>query len=448
MPRFRKRWLVVTINPVISKHNIVVPVKDSATYLVVNPLYGVADILTRDEKDLLLSGEDPFHEFSERGYHTLESSEKSAFKLSYLDFLDRRERDEIQLFFVPNYSCNFACSYCYQEGYNASSKNIERPVVDAFFDYVCSTFSDRRKYVTVFGGEPLLPGEKQQNMIRYFMDKAKKNDIEVAYVTNGYTLSSYVSLLRQYAIREIQVTLDGTESVHNQRRYLKGNSSTFQQIVEGIDACLEAGISINLRMVVDRDNLGNLPELAKFAIDKGWTSSLLFKTQIGRNYELHHCNSSPERLFDRLTLYEALYEMLKEFPHIAEFYKPSFSIARHLAENGALPLPLFDSCPACKTEWAFDFTGTIYSCTATVGKKGEELGTFYPSITMNQEAIEAFQERDVTTIEACRSCALALACGGGCASVAKNANNHHVLTPDCRPVKELLSLGAAYYLNQ
>jgi len=39
-----------------------------------------------------------------------------------------------------------------------------------------------------------------------------------------------------------------------------------------------------------------------------------------------------------------------------------------------------------------------------------------------------------------------LACGGGCASVAKNKNGHPN-SPDCRPVKELLSLGAAYYLK-
>jgi len=132
-------------------------------------------------------------------------------------------------------------------------------------------------------------------------------------------------------------------------------------------------------------------------------------------------------------------------PYIAEFYKPAFSIAKYISENEALPVPLFDSCPACKTEWAFDFTGTIYSCTATVGKKGEELGTFYPTVSRNEEVISQWHDRDVTTIKECKSCSVALACGGGCASVAKNKHGHPN-TPDCRPVKELLSLGAAHYL--
>jgi len=256
----------------------------------------------------------------------------------------------------------------------------------------------------------------------------------------------YLDLLSKHRIREVQVTLDGTEEVHDARRFMHGKIPTFARIVEGIDACLDAGISVNLRMVADKDNLGNLPALARFAIDRGWTSNPIFKTQIGRNYELHHCNSTPDRLFDRASLYGAMYDLLQEHPYIAEFYKPAFSIAKFISENEELPQPLFDSCPACKTEWAFDYTGTIYSCTATVGKQGEELGTFYPVVSLNTAAVEAWQERDITTISECKDCSLALACGGGCASVAKNKNGS-VASPDCRPVKELLSLGAAYYFK-
>jgi hypothetical protein len=65
-------------------------------------------------------------------------------------------------------------------------------------------------------------------------------------------------------------------------------------------------------MVVDKENIDNLSDLARFAIDKGWTKSRYFKTQIGRNYELHHCQSSPDKLFDRISLYERIFDMTKE----------------------------------------------------------------------------------------------------------------------------------------
>ena len=200
-------------------------------------------------------------------------------------------------------------------------------------------------------------------------------------------------------------------------------------------------------MVIDKENMNNLPELAQFAIDKGWSKSPYFKTQIGRNYELHHCQSAPDKLFSRVSLYESLYELIKQYPHIIEFYKPAYSISKFLSENGELPDPLFDSCPACKTEWAFDYTGTIYSCTATVGKADESLGTFYPEVSKKEDAINAWESRDVTAIEECKSCNLQLACGGGCGSVAKNRTGN-ACTSDCRPVKDLISLGIASYIEK
>lgn len=431
----------------ISKYNITVPIKDSTDFFIVNPLHKSADIISEQELDLLKKENDPNGDFQSRGYIAEEAADKKAFKLAYIDFMEEREKDETQLFFVPNYACNFACSYCYQEGYEPVKQTLNNDIIDAFFEYVRVEFAGKKKYVTVFGGEPLLPGENQRKLLTYFIEKANDAQLDLAFVTNGYTLTEYIDLLQTARIREIQVTLDGTQEIHDNRRYMKGKQPTFDKIVAGIDACLHAGMEVNLRMVVDKDNIDNLADLSRFAIERGWTKSPLFKTQIGRNYELHYCNSTPDRLFDRATLYGHMYELMKEHPYIAEFYKPAYSISKYISEHQALPTPLFDSCPACKTEWAFDYTGTIYSCTATVGKKGEELGTFYPVKSKNEAVIEEWQNRDITTIEKCKSCEVSLACGGGCASVAKNKHGHPN-SPDCRPVKELLSLGAAYYLNK
>ncbi len=80
------------------------------------------------------------------------------------------------------------------------------------------------------------------------------------------------------------------------------------------------------------------------------------------------------------------------------------------------------------------------------GKSGESLGTFYPQVTHDQEQIDRWQDRDVAGIQACSTCALQLACGGGCAAVAKNRTGQ-IATPDCRPVKELLELGMNYYFE-
>lgn len=438
-----------------SKHNIFSKIKDSENYFIINPLSGNADILKPEEASKLIAIKEGniandsqfLEELAEKGYLVDEIVESKLFRAKYLDFVDARDNDEIQLFFVPNYSCNFACSYCYQDEYAPTPASLSSEVIDSFFRYIQTEFAGRRKYITIFGGEPLLHSPQQKTIISNLIERAKAAQLDICIVTNGYTLENYIDILKTGPIREIQVTLDGTEKIHNARRFLKGGSETFAKIVKGIDACLENNLTVNLRMVIDKENIDNLPDIAQFAIDRGWTKSPYFKTQIGRNYELHHCQSTPDKLFSRVSLYEILFELTQQYPHMLEFYKPAYSVVKFLAENGNLPDPLFDSCPACKTEWAFDYTGRIYPCTATVGKVDESLGTFFPKKTKNVDRINEWETRDVVSIPQCKDCSLQLACGGGCGSVAKN-NNGSVCSTDCRPVKELLELGFAAYFDR
>ena len=429
----------------LSRHNILSRIHRSDDYFIVNVLSGNADILSPPEAVRVLNNaviDDPA--YISKGYVVDPVQEDKLFRLKYLDFLDARDTDEVQLFYVPTYTCNFNCSYCYQEGYLQSSVSKSREIAGAFFDYVQANFKGRKKYITLFGGEPLLADQQTREFIVFFLGRCRELGLELAIVTNGYHLSEFVPLLANEGIREIQVTLDGPESVHNNRRPLKGGQGTFQNISRGIDHALQAGLPVNLRVVLDRENIAALPSLANYAIDKGWTGSPLFKTQLGRNYELHYCQSQQARLYSRIDLYRDLYDLILQYPHILQFHKPAYSIAKFLFENGELPPPLFDSCPGCKTEWAFDHTGKIYSCTATVGKPGEELGTFYPRVEFKREQIELWQQRDVLSIKTCTFCNLRLACGGGCTSVAFNREKK-LHAPDCRPVKELLELGIALY---
>ena len=430
----------------LSKYNIVSKVKNAEKWFVVNSLSGQADILDRETFEQLTSGDEGNAELIENGYLVDPLQEKRLFREKYLQFLDNREKDEVQIFFVTNYTCNFDCSYCYQAGYEQLPVTLSKEVIDAFFAYIQSEFSGRRKYITLFGGEPFLNAPKHKEKITYIIEKAATQNLEIAVVTNGYHLEEYIPVLKKGIIREVQVTLDGTSDTHNGRRFLKGGNPTFERIVRGVDLLIENNISVNLRMVVDRQNIGNLPELAQFAIDKGWTTSELFKTQLGRNYELHECQANQNKLYSRLELYQDLYKLLKKFPHISEFHKPAFSISKFLFEQGELPAPLFDACTGTKTEWAFDFTGNVFACTATVGKQDESLGTFYPEVRRNTQAVEQWQERDILSIPKCQSCNMNLICGGGCASMAKNYNGT-LNSPDCRPVTELLELGVAHYFN-
>jgi len=433
---------------VLSRHNIIGKLKGTGRFFIINPLSRNADLLEPEAAAQLAGGAyGNLPELASKGYLVDPEEERGRYRAAYLDFLDARDRGQTQIFFVPWYSCNFSCPYCYQESYGNRHGFLEDGVMDAFFSYVETELNGNPFYLTLFGGEPLLPGEKTRKSISGFLDRAASRNLGVAVVTNGYTLPDYLDILQRASIREIQVTLDGVGDVHDRRRPLHDGSPTFRNVVEGINQALKAGFPVNLRVVLDRENIDSLPDLARFARDEGWTGSPIFKTQLGRNYELHACQADSARLFSRVELYEKLLEMIENHPEILDFHKPAFSLSKFLWENGELPAPLFDSCPGCKTEWAFDFTGRIYACTATVGKEGEELGTFHPQVSRRESMIREWQERDVTSIASCRDCSLQLACGGGCAAVARNSTGN-LHAPDCRPVKELLEMGMSFYFGK
>lgn len=433
---------------VLSKFNIWSRTRGENQPFILNLLSGHADMLSEALAAELERGEfsDPGM-WREKGYLVNPEEEGALFRLKYLDYLDKRDKEEIQIFFIPGYGCNFSCSYCYQGSYAPPPGLLREEVTEAFFHYLDRAFVGRGKYITLFGGEPLLPGKKAAARIAPLIRGAARRGLDVAVVTNGYYLKDYLDLFSQCKIREVQVTLDGVGEVHDRRRFLKGGKPTFRRIVSGIDMALHQGVPINLRVVADRENLGHLPELAQFARERGWTDSGLFKTQLGRNYELHCHSGAAERLFSRLELYEELYKLIPAHPHILEFHRPGYSVTRFLRDNGCLPEPLFDDCPGAKSEWVFDYAGRIYACTATAGKEGEELGMFYPEAVLREEVVEEWRERDILTVAECRSCALGLVCGGGCGAVAKNKTGR-LHAPDCRPVRELLEMGLSLYFQQ
>lgn len=433
-----------------SRHNIKGRTRTNGTPFVINLLSGQADLLDEESAAPLLAGIPPENpeEWAAKGYWTDPVDEDKRHRAAYLDFLDARENDEVQIFFVPWYGCNFRCSYCFQEDYSVKPAALKDEVLDAFFAHVKSEFAGRRKYLTLFGGEPLLPGAAAMERVGAILSRARTANLDVAVVTNGHTLAEYLPVLAAARIREIQITLDGPPESHDARRFLSGGAPTFETIARGIDAALAAGFTVNLRSVVDRQNLSLLPELARIAARRGWTGNPRFKTQLGRNYELHSCHAAggSGALYSRIELAEDLLALVQEHPEFLEYHRPAFSVSRFLWEHGELPKPLFDACTGCKTEWAFDFRGNVFACTATVGKPGEELGTYWPEVRMDSETVEAWQERDTQALSECRSCPSQLACGGGCTSVAKNRSGQ-ILSTDCRPSRELLEMGIGAYLE-
>jgi uncharacterized protein len=440
----------------LSRSVLTAPVPGRTEVLLVQPLTGQVALVAASDTDALARGILPAalpEETLREARFVVDSDDEDRALLAdaWADFAAEVARTPTQLVVVPTFGCNLRCTYCYQEVFDPEARGLVQPaIIDALFAFVDRFHADGtpRPYLTLFGGEPLVDTPAHHDRLSRYLEGARARGLSVATVTNGYDLEAFVPALAAAGAKEVQVTIDGPAAVHDARRPHGTGRGTFERIVRGVDALVAAKVPVNLRVVADRDNLPALPALARLAEEHGWLDlpEARFKTQVGRNYELFGCASRQRRgaLFDRVELWAEWARLADAEPVLRRFHRPRFHGARHLAERGEFPVPSFDACPAAKKEWAFAPDGGLYGCTATVGNPRYRLGTFHPEVRLDEAAIAPWRARSTATIAACAVCAAAPMCGGGCGALA-DAEGKGIGGPDCRPVAQLLGLGARYY---
>lgn len=447
---------------IIAKNNIIVKIDkwDPVEYAILNPVSGSFDLMSEEEYQMYQKAEaglpikTELEEYLvDRGYlfRDMENYHASLEK-AYQSFQNEIDKSQVQLMLIPTYSCNLACTYCFQHGIDGRPTMISKETVDSFFDYARREFANAavKPFITLFGGEPLVNSKTQREIIEYIVDKCAEEGYEIAAVTNGYDFTEYVDIIKRTKVKEIQFTLDGGKEIHDLRRITANKKGTFDRVVLGIEKAVENKIPVNLRSVVDKENVDDLVNLAEFLDEKGWLDlpPELFKTQIGRNYELFECYEKPEHLFSQVELWSYVAKLAEKYPVMKKFHRPDFMGIRYLVETGEMYLPSFDTCPAGKTEWVFDLHGDIYGCTASCGREDFKLGSYWPAVNKNIVAMDTWKNRNVNNIKECQECKYNIICGGGCGVVAANHHNGEILSTDCRPIQELYDIGLNFYSDE
>ena len=212
----------------LSKYTIFSKLKDSKNWFILNLLTEKRIYWMNQQGHLYREGSFPIlNHIGKRAISWIPMKRQNSLKPAIWISRNNRKNPKLRYFMSPTYQCNFACTYCYQESYENPPREQQLAVMDSFFSYLDNNFAGKPFYVTLFGGEPLLPDKLTQEYISYFLDEADKRSISLAIVTNGYSLDSYLDRLKKSNIREIQITLDGVGELHDIRRPLKGGQATF-----------------------------------------------------------------------------------------------------------------------------------------------------------------------------------------------------------------------------
>lgn len=165
---------------------------------------------------------------------------------------------------APTRSCNFACPYCFEA--NRAGIDMSRETEEQLVRFAERFQPGQLFGVTWFGGEPLLRFAQLRRLSERFLALDFRR-YSASLITNGYLLDAdKAALLDELAIREVQITLDGPEEVHDRRRTLVSGGGTFRRILENIDVLFASGWTgrLLLRVNVDRTNAEEYHRICEF----------------------------------------------------------------------------------------------------------------------------------------------------------------------------------------
>ena len=158
----------------------------------------------------------------------------------------------LNLTIAPTTACNFACPYCYEQ--IEQGQGMTRETESKLLNFINRFQPLNGLSVTWYGGEPLL---KFDTITRLTKEILQMNiPYKATMITNGYLLTPEISdSLDELKISVIQVTIDGNEETHNQRRRHKDGRGTYRRILENLDYLMEHWNGIlSLRVNVDGSN--------------------------------------------------------------------------------------------------------------------------------------------------------------------------------------------------
>ena len=184
---------------------------------------------------------------------------------------------------APTLECNFQCSYCYEK--TTSTAKMSPAIENSAIGFIKKFMPLKKLFITWFGGEPLLVFD----IITRLTGEIEKLDVPLNanLITNAYLLdNTIVSQLEKLHIESIQVTLDGPEEIHDQRRVHKENINTFNTILSNIDNLADNWNGLCLiRVNIDSSNKQYFGSFYKFLKQRYKNKNILIYPGIVREME-------------------------------------------------------------------------------------------------------------------------------------------------------------------
>lgn len=435
-----------------SVYNLTVDCLDDAKELIYNT-YSSAFCLF-DENSLFL-----MKNLADVDYDALTETEKAHIDImKKLGFIVPAELDEykrvefrermlrysshtLALTIGPTIDCNMCCPYCYEP---KIKMNMTDEVIEAIKNFVAQRVEQgalKGLQITWYGGEPLLRLDVIQELSEYFIQTCEENDItyRANIITNGYLLNYNTARLlsEDCQVRFAQVTIDGLEEIHNQRRKLKNGKDSFRTIIDNLTVAKDF-MHISVRVNVDKTNAPEVEKLTDFFIHElKWTNNPSFYlapvSVLTETCKADAQNCIQPKAFSVLeqNVADTLYE-----------------VGEKQIANTRYPRTRPSSCAAISAScYVIDPEGNVYTCWNKFGDREKRIGNLLTkeSFWDNPEYLKWLT---LETADKCKQCVYLPLCHGWCPDARMLRDNDPQCTHHTYSYLSDLKRAYKYYLEQ
>jgi len=396
----------------VSRYNIIAKRANGTGYVILNGYTGSIDYISENIAKIILKNnidslpENKINYLHSRGYLCNESLNEVETIKDISSLMHEKLSKKYNIGIIPSMSCNFACPYCFEKTLQSSNYVLTPEIIDEIFIAI-DNLANINKEIILFGGEPLQT--ENYGLVKLIVEKGFKRGFRFYGSSNGYCLDDFEDLLGPDKIHRIQMTLDGTEEIHNKTRFLKNGQPSFSKIVNNINLCIRKNIDVIIRTNLSNDNIINIPNLIDFYQKEGWLNNdnfiFLFRPVQG-------CNSN--QILNEIHLFEEFKNLgFDEDFIVRHLYFFVFQRLIKLINLKKLILFQSEACASNKNHFLIAPNKKLYLCEELVGTNdfcGELVnGTFI----FNKQYYE-WNNRYVSNMNSCIKCPYALFCSGGC----------------------------------